>query len=125
MLEVVRISTLVCCLILSISVRRAFTTLTASLHSKPDPEFFLAAVRDSTSSMRTHTKVLELFTLLLISSNTPSSNLLDWITRIVSFCARALQRLVLPVPGGPWRRTTLLTPTRTGSTFFSARKRLV
>merc|ERR1712142_92951 len=62
MLEVVRISTLVCCLILSISVRRAFTTLTASLHSKPEPEFFLAAVR-------THTKVLGLFTWLLISSN--------------------------------------------------------
>ena len=37
-----------CYLISSLSVQKALTTLTTSLHSKPDMEFFLAEMRDST-----------------------------------------------------------------------------
>ena len=41
----------------------------ASLGSDPDMAFFLAAVRDSTSSMRTHISARESSINLLISSN--------------------------------------------------------
>ena len=56
MFEVVRISTFGAALIWSSCVRSALTTLMASLGS--EPEAFLAAVRDSTSSMRTQTRDL-------------------------------------------------------------------
>ena len=69
MLDVVRMRTLVSFLMLSRWVSRAFTTLIASLGSEPDMAFFLAAVRDSTSSMRTQIRARESSINLLISVN--------------------------------------------------------
>merc|ERR1711942_271734 len=133
MLEVVRIRTFGAFFMLSNWVRRALTTLKASLGSDPDIEFFLAAVSDSTSSMSTHTKDLVSSINLLISVNIFCTSLLDsenqlekrlwelistsWVVvylldnSMESFCARALHKLVLPVPGGPWSNTTLLQQT--------------
>lgn len=44
---------------------------------------------------------------------------------MASFCARALQRDVLPVPGGPCSRTVRLKDTRWGLTFCWPKWRLV
>lgn len=45
---------------------------------------------------------------------------------IASFCARALHRLVLPQPGGPWNNTILETQQMTGHQvkYFCRSKRL-
>jgi len=76
-LEVVRMRTFGEFFILSNWVRRALTTLIASLGSDPHMEFFLAAVRDSTSSMSTHTNELVSSINLLISVNIFCTSLLD------------------------------------------------
>ena len=76
-LEVVRMRTFGAFFMLSSCVRRALTTLRASLGSDHDMEFFLAAVRDSTSSMSTHTKDLVSSINLLISVNIFCTSLLD------------------------------------------------
>ena len=55
MLGVVKIKTFGAFLMLSSWVRIALTTLRASFGSDPEVEFFLAAVRVSTSSIRTQT----------------------------------------------------------------------
>lgn len=47
------------------------------------------------------------------------------LERMASFCAKALQRLVFPVPGGPCRRTVRLKETRLGLTPFSEKSRAV
>mmetsp|Transcript_47335 Transcript_47335/g.111618 ORF Transcript_47335/g.111618 Transcript_47335/m.111618 type:complete len:279 (+) Transcript_47335:128-964(+) len=143
MLEVVMTITLRFSLSWSIWVRRALTTRMASEGSLPLRADLRAAVSDSTSSMRTTTKVSSSSTRSLIESNslftsfplslnhleksecaftsTNCPNLYRSDRRIDSLCARALQSDVLPVPGGPCRSTTLFQAMMFASTRLSAK----
>ena len=138
MLDVVSTMTLGLCRSASICVKSAFTTRMASLGSEPLAAAARAAASDSTSSTSTKTRHDSSSHKSPIFSNRRETSLplsenhrlnsecaltstkvecgYAPLCRIASRCAKALHRVVLPVPGGPCRSTTRFHAIKFGST---------